>query len=66
MTENDVKTVLKVVLADQKKTTAYLKKLFVYSPKESDAIDAEQRNWTRLAWLDYLVKPFNAFRAHWM
>ena len=41
MTENDVKTVLKIVLADQKKTTAYLKKLFAYSPKESDAIDAE-------------------------
>ena len=42
MPENDVKTVLKAVLADQKKTNTFLQKVFAFSPKESTAIDADQ------------------------
>jgi hypothetical protein len=42
MTEIDVKTVLKAVWADQKKTNAFLKKVFSFAPKDSTAIDAEQ------------------------
>ena len=41
MTENEAKTVLKVVLADQKKINAFLKKMFAYVPKDSTALEAD-------------------------
>ena len=41
MTENKAKAVLKVVLADQKKVNAFLKKMFAYVPKDSTALEAD-------------------------
>jgi len=41
MAENEVKTVLKAVLADQKKINAFLKKMSAYLPKDSAVLDAD-------------------------
>ena len=42
LSEIDAKTVLKAVWVDQKKSNAFLKKVFAFAPKDSTAIDAEQ------------------------
>ena len=41
MSESEVKTVLKVVLADQKKINAFLKKVLAYLPKDSTVLEAD-------------------------
>ena len=41
MSESEVNTVLKVVLADQKKINAFLKKVLAYLPKDSTALEAD-------------------------